>query len=285
LKFEQSENIMPPFVMDVFLLDIMTEMLQSPLYFLSYINRRTKYLGRVLVNHELSTFSYHLTQGLWIDKENEILSIDDDFSAELDVAMMVRREGVLGEATPEGILTRFKNSPLENIIQQIESEEDPATVDFGFLLLSLSQDAINQITSTIELISARAKKDHKHHDFSIGFGSASSGITFHCNDEAVETAGPKLQNHCELRKYREKAQSWFGICINPSDEYSIRFGIYLDYSWKNSVRLNDEVKQIVQNTKKSTLEKHTQANSNLKQKRNKSKRKQQKKTRRKNRKK
>jgi hypothetical protein len=40
LRFEASETIPPPFVLDVFTLDVMTEMLRSPLHFLSYVNRR-----------------------------------------------------------------------------------------------------------------------------------------------------------------------------------------------------------------------------------------------------
>jgi len=40
LKYQETENIKAPFVMDVFLLDVATEMLQSPLDFLEYIKKR-----------------------------------------------------------------------------------------------------------------------------------------------------------------------------------------------------------------------------------------------------
>lgn len=43
LSYKSTKEIKAPMVMDVFLLDVMTELLQSPLYFLSYINKRAQY--------------------------------------------------------------------------------------------------------------------------------------------------------------------------------------------------------------------------------------------------
>ena len=42
---------------------------------------------------------------------HDIAMLGDDISADLDLAMLVRREGISGEATPEGILTRFSATP------------------------------------------------------------------------------------------------------------------------------------------------------------------------------
>ncbi|ECY1197547.1 zinc chelation protein SecC, partial [Salmonella enterica] len=69
LKTTNTDNIYPPFVMDVFLLDVLTEFLRTPLYFLSYIDRRTTYNNKVFSSHELTVFSLHLKQNLWIDDE------------------------------------------------------------------------------------------------------------------------------------------------------------------------------------------------------------------------
>ena len=46
LEVKESETIKPPFVIDVFALDVIAEMLDSPLRFLSYVNRRTGYADR-----------------------------------------------------------------------------------------------------------------------------------------------------------------------------------------------------------------------------------------------
>lgn len=46
-------RVQPPLVMDVFTIDAMTEMLQSPLHFLSYVNRRANYADQLLASQEL----------------------------------------------------------------------------------------------------------------------------------------------------------------------------------------------------------------------------------------
>ncbi|AFY74349.1 nuclease-like protein [Synechococcus sp. PCC 7502] len=117
LKFEETENIKAPFVMDVFLLDVMTEMLQSPLYFLSYVNRRTFYGEKIFSTHELTILSYHLKQSLWVDDEYTWLMLQDDICVDLYLAMLTRREGAPGSDTPEGILTKYKGTIFDQIIR------------------------------------------------------------------------------------------------------------------------------------------------------------------------
>jgi len=52
LKYTRTNVIQPPMVLDVFTLDAITEMLPSPLRFLSYINRRVGYTERLMATHE-----------------------------------------------------------------------------------------------------------------------------------------------------------------------------------------------------------------------------------------
>jgi hypothetical protein len=65
---------------------------------------------------------------------------------------------------------------------------------------------------------------------------ADSGLTVHCNDEPMSSAGPQLGGHCALRKYAQQASSWFGICLRPSDT-SLRFGVNLDYRWEPDIEM------------------------------------------------
>ena len=51
LKYEATETVSPLFVMDVFALDAMTEMLSSPLHFLSYVDRCTGYTDKLMASH------------------------------------------------------------------------------------------------------------------------------------------------------------------------------------------------------------------------------------------
>lgn len=222
--------ILMPLVMDVFTLDAMTEMLQSPLQFLSYIRRRVDYTGKITAMHELTILSYHLKKNLWLDDGMDVVWLADEISSYLDVAMMVRRDGVKGKATPDGILTRFLSTPFDRLIQSIEQSPASGLIDLGFLLLSLGEDAIREFNSGINLVSKLARQDHRHHDFSIGIGDAKSGITLHCNDDAAEISEPRLRRHCVRRKYLQKADSWYGLWIRPAD-CAPRGCLVLDEAW------------------------------------------------------
>ena len=231
LKFTATDTISPPFVMDVFALDAMTEMLSSPLHFLSYVDRRTRYTDKLTASHELTILSYHLKQNLWVDGEHDMIVLDDDISADLDVAMLVRREGIPGRGTPEGILTRFSATALGRIVKAIEARPDPATIDLGFTLLTLGEDTVIEVSAGIDQLAKQGSADGKNHDVTVGLGSGGTGLTIHCNDDLMEIAGPALQWHCHARKYTEHAQTWFGVCMRPSDQ-ALRFGLNLDFAWE-----------------------------------------------------
>jgi hypothetical protein len=83
----QTDVIQPPLVLDVFALDALTEMLSSPLRFLSYVNRRTGYTEQLLATHETVILSYHLRHNLWVENNVDLLMLSDDLSVDLDVAM------------------------------------------------------------------------------------------------------------------------------------------------------------------------------------------------------
>lgn len=245
LKFEPTELTPSPFVLDVFTLDAMTEMLDSPLQLLSYVNRRTKYADRLMASHELTILSYHLKQNLWLSGEDSFLMMSDDVSTGLDLAMFVRRDDVPGKRTPDGILTRLAATTLGRFVKQIEATPDPATIDLGFLLLTLGEDTVVQVSEAIDLLSNAARRDGKNHDLTIGLGSGSTGLTIHCNNDPIQIAGPRLERHCKMRKYKEQAESWFGVCVLPSDT-SPRFGANLNFKWER----NDEMDALTQSLAK-----------------------------------
>ncbi|WP_373543973.1 SEC-C metal-binding domain-containing protein [Chamaesiphon sp.] len=242
LNCKKTDEIMYPFIMDVFLLDAMTEMLQTPLYFLSYVDRRTGYAGKINSMHELTVLAYHLKYNLWMDGEHNFIHLHDDICADLDLAMLTRRDGLPGIATPEGILTRFKDTAISKIISEIETSEDPDTIDLGFMLLLLNEDTMKQISSGIEEITKLVKKDGNHHNITIGMEDGSTGLTIHCNPEIETESIPQLKRHCNIRKYIGKANTWFGICLDPQST-KIKFVLKLDNEWKYS----EEMEAIVKN--------------------------------------
>lgn len=236
------EKIQPPLVIDVFALDAMTEMLQTPLHFLSYINRRCNYAEQLIAAHELTILGYHLKNNLWVQSDVSLMHLCDDFSTGLDIAMTVRRKGVRGAAVPEGVLTRLRSTTIGRIIDEIEQREDAATIDLGFFLLSLSEQAINEMSALINRLSAKSRLNGAFHDISFIFKEG-SGITFHLTDESIDIAGPRLRNYCVRRKYKERANKWFGLCMSPSGP-NIRFGITSSYQWSQDSKMDEETKSM-----------------------------------------
>jgi hypothetical protein len=240
LKYTQTDVIQAPMVLDVFTLDAITEMLPSPLRFLSYINRRVGYTERLMATHETVILSYHLKKNLWIEENVDMLMLGDDISVDLDVAMAARRDGVNGQRTPDGILTRLSSTTVGRIITAIESRPEPGVIDFGFLLLAMSGKATTDTSAGIDRATRLARRDGQTHDISLGFDTPKSGFTVHCSADPLPAAEARLRGHCKLRKYRQQAKTWFGVCLHPSDQ-SLRFGFKLDYEWQQDARLERAV--------------------------------------------
>ncbi|MNQ75165.1 hypothetical protein D3C85_899500 [compost metagenome] len=243
LKCAPTTTISSPFVMDVFALDAMIEMLSSPLLLLSYIDRRTGYADKLMASHELTILSYHLKQNLWVNNEHDMVVLEDDISTDLDLAMLVRREGIPGRDTPEGILNRFEATALGRIVKSIETRPDPATIELGFTLLTLGEDAVVAISAGIDHIAKLAVADGDSHDFTVGIAQGTTGLTFHCNDDPINVASSRLQKLCHARKYTEHAKTWFGICLQPRDQ-SLRFGINLDSEWEQNDVMDELTKSM-----------------------------------------
>ena len=240
LKYEESNIIKPPFVMDIFLLDVMAEMLSNPLYFLSYINKRTGYFKEFIAHTELVILSYHLKRNLYLSNEFSMMMLDDDIASDLDLALLVRKKGVPGKDTPEGILTKLKNTIIGNFLDSIQDMEDEYTIEIGFFLLTLSEETIFQLNEGIQKTIDLFLKDGNNHDFSVGFNDIAAGLTIHSNQLARQEAYSKLKDHCEYRKYRQQANIWFGLCLDPILK-KFKFGIMSNKAWCYSRDMGQKV--------------------------------------------
>ncbi len=242
LRTQSIDRTQAPLVMDIFTVDAMTEMLQSPLQFLSYVNRRSNYAEQLMASGELTILGYHLTKNLWVDADVGLMQLNDDFSAGLDIAMAVRRAGMNGPATPNGVLTRFGETTIGRVVMEIEARADAATIDLGFLLLALSEQAVTEMSQVIDRLAARTRADGKVHDVTFAFKDG-SGITFHCTDEPIQLAGPRLESYCKLRKYKERAKEWFGLCMSSKGP-DVRFGVSLTYPWSQDESMEEKTRDM-----------------------------------------
>jgi hypothetical protein len=231
LKYQTNDTIRHPFVADIFLIDVLAEMLENPLYFLNYLDRRALYGNRIMSTNELAILGYHLRQNIWIDADINMMLIDESSSLDLDTAMTVRREGLQGIRTPEGVLTRLEGSPLEKIVDAIKYSSNDALIDFGFVLLTLSGETLDKLWVGLEQIIRKARQDGLTHDLTLGFEDSSAGLTVYCEKSPTSATGDQLARHCECRKYRHQAETWFGLAIRSSDGLPV-FGLKLHFPWE-----------------------------------------------------
>lgn len=230
LKVETDEKISAPLICDVFALDTITELLETPLRLLSYLELRAIAGDSVVASHETTVLGFHLKRNLWLG-EYDLIQLGDDISTDVDIAMMARRAGVEGEKVPPGILTHLRDQTIEQVITALEKRPDhPWPIEVGLELMKLSGETARDLSLAIDKIAADAAKDGRPHDITFSLGTASSGITVHCTDADTLVAAPKLKRHCELRKYSVKASRWHGIAVSPGDA-SLRFAMVADDPW------------------------------------------------------
>jgi hypothetical protein len=235
LKFQTTDVIRPPFVMDVFLLDTMTEMLTTPLRLLSYVKMRVSVTDKLTSGHELTVLGYHLNKNLYLDEKYDRVMLEDSIAQDLDTAMLVRRDNLPGADTPPGILTKMRGTRYESLIEDIETRADPATLELGFHLLSMSEDAARSIHRVLEAITRQSQLDGRRHDVTLASSDPPCGVTFHCNPTSSPEAMATLESYCVKRKYQQRAAQWFGVSVGLHGH--VQFGITLDSPWESSVEM------------------------------------------------
>ena len=232
-----SKEIPAPFVADVFTLDVMTEMLDSPLHLLSYVDRRTAYGDRVIAGHELTNLACHLISNLWLSDSTDVMWVTDEICGSLNAAIAVRRDGVPGERTPPGILTLMKGSAYDRLVSQLDNDPRGDLVDLGMMLLKMSSESASQLSQGLEYVREQARATREHSNVTMGSGK-DSGITVHCRYRPNPESPRLLQEHVLAKKYQQKAPSWFGIGIHPEDG-SLLYGYNAEFEWEENAELEE----------------------------------------------
>jgi len=157
--------------------------------------------------------------------------------------MLVRRDNQPGNDTPAGLLTKMRGTRYEALIQQIEARADPATLELGFHLLAMDEDACRNVHLVLETITRKARLDGKRHDATLASSTPPCGVSFHCNPTPSQEAIAVLETYCDKRKYQQRAPQWFGVSVGLEGE--VQFGVTLDFAWEAS----DEMDRLTANMK------------------------------------
>jgi len=221
LKTDSAEGFENPLCVDLFTLDVLSELVPSPIRVLAYLERRALYYDRIMTTNELGVLGFFLKVNLWLETENDFLNLDDSLASDIDAAMIVRREGLPGKDTPEGLLTRFKSTFVGHVIDDVDRNPNALCVELGLSFLEMGEDGINQIEALVSRMAAKGRGD-----VTLPMENRSSGLTIHCNSDPQFLAEPSLRQHMERRKYFQKADKWLGLNVEPSSKL-VRFGAYV----------------------------------------------------------
>ena len=242
LNYEKTKCIQTPLVTDMFFIDVVAEMLSTPLRFLSYMNRRVNYHEKIIATDELAILNVHLRENLWIENDFDVLAILDQDTHELDVAMMARRAGIPGSDTPQGILTRVPPTVVGKIVAQLEAQPHPAAVEIGLMLLKFGWNMIEKIDTIIEEWQSQPNAEHIY-GMSFPMPDLDAGLTIHINRLPLEKAEIHLSNTCLVRKYVSRAKTWFGILLDARDFITLRNARMISYPWEFDEKLAQAVNQ------------------------------------------
>ena len=217
LSYNTTNVIHEPFIMDIFLLDVISEILSTPLYFIDYLHKRAATFKTIHAQNELVVLGYHLSSNLMPNAEFDLLSLHDDIASSLDAAMIVRRRNYPGEKIPEGILTYYRNTFFENIISLLEKEEKPELIKLGLFLLSISSETIEEINKNIEYLIIKNIFDKKGHSITLGFANNdSTGIIFHTNHVEFIYAKRYFRKSFEYMIKKHKFTNNYGIYFDSN---------------------------------------------------------------------
>jgi hypothetical protein len=220
----------------------MTEMLESPLWLMSYIHRRSGYSGKLHVPDELTALSYHLKTNLWLDDKYDRVTLFDDISCDLNAAMTVRREGLPGQRTPEGILTKLAGTTIERVLREIEKRADSDAVEFAFQVLTFDEETVKKLSEGIDGCISRYDEDGRSHNIVMSIKSKPvTGVLVHVNRDDPSAALQRVHSHCVRSKCRHRAAAWFGIWLDPYT-LKVRAAVTVQYPWRRSDEMERQAK-------------------------------------------
>ncbi|PTO54672.1 SEC-C metal-binding domain-containing protein [Vibrio splendidus] len=243
LKHQEEELLKPPFVMDVFFLDILTEFLKQPLFLLSYIDRRSGYLNEMVASTEIVLLGLHLKRNLWLENNFTMMSLHDDIASDLDAAFMVRRMELSGSRTPDGILKRYSEGFISKLLFKLQHVKRDELTDFAFILMKSSGDFLDTLDAAVTKICFETIQDNRSHDFTVLFENESGGMTIHTSAGSREKGREALLSHMHARKYKAKQDVWLGVVVDPRSEMVMEI-CHIEEDWCFNAEMEDAIKSL-----------------------------------------
>lgn len=235
LEKQELRNTRFPYILDIFLLDMMAEMLESPLFFMDFLNQRTYNHQKYISENEIEILGYYLKTGFPEHKDMTHILIHQDFASDLDLAFFTRRVGKevgLKQYQIEGFINKFKGTIFEDLIYKIQS--NPDFIEFGFFLLEIGNDFIQDVEEKIRELGHRVDKELRINFCRVDY---SVGVTIVPRKKLYRD----LLIECHSRQLETNLKNWIGLSIDP-DSMKIYTLLMTNGKWRCAIHPYNVVK-------------------------------------------
>lgn len=233
-----------PWSVNLFDLDIITRHIESPSFFIHYIESRlkTQLDDQITSPDELTFFGFYLQFGtLNIESyDGEKISqmrLDSSFLEKFDNYYLLQKDPPKLEIEKE----------IQRIIIDLEKLQPDNFTDLTNTLLNLDHTTRKKIIQWMEKIKFLTQVDGKRHDFSLMDEGNELGVTIfsqigHSDLQMI------LLSYCTLKKYQCKKDKWIGLGIDILDSsYQVHAFYYNDAKWKKDRTMEDELRFALRN--------------------------------------
>ena len=230
-------------------LRIISEIIESPIEFLLYLERRVKFndYPQIKTMEEIDIFGFFLHNGLYFDdidfpKQNYMMSLDG-FSQPIDEYYLSKEKKITKKVEKPSYIKKCKTN---KIVQKIEdTKQDKFSIITKFLL-----DYDDQHQMEIEKQSMNILKG-KRRNFSMFSPNENIGFTLIHNQYENKK---DMDFYCKIMSYQQKINNWYlimldGISLNSLD---INFK-YFNFSNDYDEELEIEVKELKERRINQTL--------------------------------
>jgi hypothetical protein len=210
------ENIREQIVTDIFFIDVLTELLNTPLLIIDYIAQRCRYGQRFTVQSEINALGCYLSEAMYFEDKVDNIIIDSDMGRDVDMAMTVRRLlGIPGQGIPQGLLTKLnRDDPYSSFVQQLSSPHRNEELQLGMSLLHYPEERVlKQFNVVTEQIRSRCTANRPTHSVSVEF-SGTGGFSLVSTLEAVTAKATLSAVDTIRRNQKKRGGEWFTIVFN-----------------------------------------------------------------------
>ena len=223
-----------PWSMAIGDLDILTQVLRSPAYFLHYATRRLQ-LERTpfdLLTDEMDLLGFYLAQGMHFDTpEFQTANAVSIAGFSLDVDRWVFERHQMGKAVepPQQPMP----AAFEEIIKAAEQSDAMYRTDCVMALLDLSSRGRDGFMQMVNQVKAKTREDRGLHSFSMIVGDNKRGISFTSLDAGgdMQQLFQTAAGFAMLKKYQQKASEWIGFGWDIASPRSVDAVFYAACEW------------------------------------------------------